>query len=358
MGKPPDQTKDQALDPAPGQATSTAPARLAEEFAPTGPKLSRFPIRPAPPIRQQLFADEARFALRLALLAGGAELAAWASIARLQALPAPRAVLLALLALRLLRPLWAKAGTLVPRPLVAFALIGLSLAAQGAALSLPLGPLQIFAALCAGLPALGDLAASCIADSVTVERRSAAFAWIEMGQGLGCALGLCLGSVWPHLAAVWAAAALLGAGLGVFDLHDRGTPRSSWPRRRYLDALGAPLTLRLCLVTLLGGACGTWTLARGASPWALPGLLFALALSARLEPRMRNAANLPQILAGLCVASLAVPPLGVPALGALACSLPAAVSRGVAELERPVASSLLWSSLALGAGLAALAALA
>ncbi|TMA28123.1 MAG: hypothetical protein E6J78_07485, partial [Deltaproteobacteria bacterium] len=56
------------------------PEKLPEEFAPTGPKLSKLPVRPPPPLRPALFSDEARFALRLALLAGGTELAAWAWI--------------------------------------------------------------------------------------------------------------------------------------------------------------------------------------------------------------------------------------------------------------------------------------
>jgi len=78
---------------------------LPEEFAPKGPKLSKFPIRP------RLFPDEARFALRLALLAGGAECAAWVLLA---AGGAHRAII-ALAALRLLKPLWAKLGTRLPR---------------------------------------------------------------------------------------------------------------------------------------------------------------------------------------------------------------------------------------------------
>ena len=56
--------------------------KLPEEFAPTGPKLTRFSIQPAPPVRPRLLADEARFAARLSLLAGGAELAAWIWFAR------------------------------------------------------------------------------------------------------------------------------------------------------------------------------------------------------------------------------------------------------------------------------------
>ena len=35
------------------------------------------------------------------------------------------------------------------------------------------------------LPAVADLCASAIGDSVTVERRAAAYAWLDMGQALG-----------------------------------------------------------------------------------------------------------------------------------------------------------------------------
>jgi hypothetical protein len=50
--------------------------------------------------------------------------------------------------------------------------------------------------------------------------------------------------------------------------------------------------------------------------------------------------------------SLALAPLGPLALGAAATLLPASVARGAGEMERPVASSLAWMALALGAGLA------
>src|SRR6059058_1491213 len=138
------------------------PDKLPEEFAPTGPKLSKFPIQPAPPIRPRLFPDEARFALRLALLAGGTELAAWAFLAA-----TARPLVLGLAALRLLRPAWAKLGTRWPRPLLAFLLLFETLLTLGANLA-TFGRLGAAVVIAAGLPALGDLCASCIADSVTV----------------------------------------------------------------------------------------------------------------------------------------------------------------------------------------------
>lgn len=326
------------------------PKGLPEEFAPTGPKLSRFPIRPAPPVQPRLFADEARFAFRLALLAGGTELAAWAWLVRSPRLALPIA------ALRLLRPLWAKAGTRAPRPLVAFALLFVALAAQGAAV-FSIGALSFWAALAAGLPALGDLAASCLADSITVERRAAAYSWLEMGQGLGVALGVALGLAAPQLVPVGAAAALFAAGLGVPDLHDRGTPRSSWPAAVYLEVLRTPIAAQLVLYALLAGGLAAGGLRWGfllstrGSGWTALLPLGGMAVAARLEARAPNAVVLPRALVAVAALSLGIAPLGPLALGAAATLLPASVARGAGEMERPVASSLAWMAVALGAGL-------
>src|SRR5262249_29523268 len=121
------------------------PDKLPEEFAPTGKKLSRFPIQPAPPIRPRLFRDELGFAVRLSVLAGAGELAAWAALGRAlveRRAPLQRALLFAALgagALRLLRPLWSWAGTRAPRPLVAALLLLAALIVDGAFIGLPLG---------------------------------------------------------------------------------------------------------------------------------------------------------------------------------------------------------------------------
>src|SRR5437868_11646413 len=88
--------------------------KLPEEFAPTGPKLSRFPIQAAPPIRPRLFPDEARFAFRVAILAGGAECAVWTTLLWL----GDARFLFLLAGMRLLKPLWARLGTRLPRPFV------------------------------------------------------------------------------------------------------------------------------------------------------------------------------------------------------------------------------------------------
>ena len=163
--------------------------KLPEEFAPTGPKLSKFPIRPAPPIRPHLFADEARFALRLAIAAGATEFAAWTGLLNNARPHAWVVAVVALLVLRLLKPFWAELGTRLPRPAIAFALLATALAA-----ALTRQP-DLF--WLAGLPALADLCATCIADSVTVERRAAAFAWLDMGQALGGVCALALASSYP-----------------------------------------------------------------------------------------------------------------------------------------------------------------
>src|SRR3954466_2983518 len=99
--------------------SAQVPEKLPEEFAPQGPRLSRFRILPAPAIRPRLFPDEARFALRLAAMAGFTELAAWAWVAR----AGGRGAAVIEGALRLLRPVWAGLGTPPPRPAVAFALL-------------------------------------------------------------------------------------------------------------------------------------------------------------------------------------------------------------------------------------------
>lgn len=345
------------------------PGKLPEQFAPSGPKLSRLPIRPAPPVLPRLFPDEARFAWRLSLLAGGTELAAWAWI-----LHSHGGVALAAAALRCARPLWAKLGTRAPRPAVAFSLLAVALLAQGACI-FTIGGFATAAALAAALPALGDLAATCIADSVTVDRRAAAYARLDMGQGLGCALGVALAAAAPAFVPLGAAAALVLAGLCVADLHDRGTPRSSWPLASYLDALAAPLPSQLSGLALATGAlaaaaAGATAAAGGAA--AAPGaglssglLTFARALApllgmflaARAEPAMRNAVDLPRALALLAAGALLLAFFsgtaafaGLALLGASAAALPASVARGAAELTRPLAASLAWSALALGAG--------
>src|SRR5260370_39035908 len=132
-------------------------------------------------------------------MAGGAELAAWAWLALLD-----RRCVVGLVALRLLRPLWAWSGMRVSRPAVALALLGAALLADARGVGAAVG-----------LAALGDLCASCIGDSVTVERRAAAYAWLDMGQALGAVLGLAIAAVLPRFVAHAAAAAVILAAVGV-----------------------------------------------------------------------------------------------------------------------------------------------
>lgn len=321
---------------------------LPEEFAPTGPKLTRFPLRPAPPVLPRLFPDEARFALRLAVLAGGAELALWAALPLLWRPGRSMPWVLGLFALRLLRPAWAWAGQRVPRPLLAFGLLFLALLGD----ALWLGGVRLaWLPLLLAAPAVGDLCATCIADSVTVERRSAAYAWLDMGQGLGAALGLALGALgYGALAAI---PALLAASVGVMDLKDRGTPRSAWPLRSYLSALRQPLPLQLVVLSVLCAALAP----RFGSGWltaAAP--LLGMAVAARLEPLMPNAVWLPRLAVALGVASrvLGMPWLGALGLGVAFAAVPASVARGAGELERPLVSSLCFLALAAGAALSAM----
>ncbi len=330
---------------------------LPEEFAPTGPKLSRLPIRPAPPVRPHLFADEARFARHLALLAGATELAAWVWFARLLAHRGPAWAALAFAALRLLRPFWAWLATRLPRGLVAFALLAGSLLAQGfAAVTF----WDVLGVLAAALPALGDVCATAIADAVTVERRATAYSWLGMAQGLGCALGLAVGSADPRLAPLVATAALLVGSLGIPDLRDRGTPRSSWPVSIRLRVLRTPLAAQLAAFTALAAGFAAAASVRFAAwRWvAFVPPLAGMAAAARSESFARNALVVPRALAAVGAAALAlrwVSPAASAAvalltLGALCSAIPAAVARGSGEMERPVAASIAWSALAAGAG--------
>ena len=325
------------------------PPRLPEEFAPTGPKLSRFRILPAAPLRPHLFPDEARFAFRLSLLAGCAELAAWAWFARAGGI----AAVLGWAALRLARPAWSFAGTRLPRTAVAFALLFLAVAGAAASV-LSLGQLFTAGLLAVALPALGDLCASCAGDAITVERRSAAFAWLDMAQGLGGALGFALGTAFPGVGPVVGAAALLLASVGVPDLRDRGTPRSTWGVPAFTHVLRSPFGAQICSLAFFGAF---FALQRPRDPfptWAallLP--LAGMALAARLEPRMPNAVTLPRVAAVLAIAGLLVPWLRLVALGALFAVIPASIARGAGEMERPIASSLAWSALAAGAAVGA-----
>jgi len=328
---------------------------LPEEFAPTGPKLSRLPIRPAPPVRPHLFRDEARFARRLALLAGGSELAAWIWFARLLAHRGSPWAALAFVALRLLRPFWSWLGTRLPRAFVAFALLAVSLLVQGfAAMSLA----DTLAAVAAALPALGDLCASAAADAVTIERRAAAYSWIDMGQGLGCGLGLALGTAQPGLAPLLGTAALLAGSLAVPDLRDRRTPRSSWPLSLRWQVLRSPLAAQLTVLAAAGGALAAAAAARSRAWWMIAAPLLGMATAARAEVVARNALVVPRVLAAIAlvacalrwVAPTAAIAAGLFALGAFCAAIPGAVARGAGEMERPVASSLGFSALALGAG--------
>lgn len=335
------------------------PDKLPEEFAPTGPKLSKFPIRPAPPIRPHLFPDEARFALRLAVLAGGTEFAAWAWLAAY----GRRREVLALAGVRLLRPLWSWLGTRLPRPLVAFGVIAVALVALVASAFSPVR-LLVVAVMAAGLPALGDLCATCIADSVTVERRAAAFAWLDMGQALGAALGLGLGGASPGWATLCSIPMLLAASVGAPQLHDRGTPRSNWPAVAYLDGLASPLGKQLVLLAFACGLlAGPGTMAGEAQlhgtwirDWTIAVLpLAGMAVAARLEPRMKNASWLPWAAVAVEGAArlLGFPSLLLVTMGMMFGAIPAAVARGAGEMERPIVSSLAWSALMLGAAFGA-----
>jgi hypothetical protein len=322
---------------------------LPEPFAPTGAKLSRFPIVPPPPLRPRLFSDEARFALRISLLAGCAEFAAWAWLAH----AGGRGAALAWAALRLLRPLWSRVGTRVSRMLVAFGLLFVALLGTSASLA-TVGQLFTLGLVAVALPAVGDLCASCAGDAITIERRSAAYAWLDMGQGLGGALGLALGASFPRAAAVASAAALLAASVGVPDLRDRGTPRSTWAPAAYLQVFRTPFAAQLCALVFFAAFFALQQPSRP-YPWWMALLLplGGMAIAARVDPFLPNAVVLPRAVLIVAAIGWVVPPLRLLAIGALFAAVPASVARGAGEMERPLASSLAWSALAAGAAVGA-----
>lgn len=346
---------------------------LPEEFAPTGKKLSRFAVRPAPPLRPRLFPDEARFAFRLALLVFGTEFGFWLLIGDRSR------TLLAVVFCRLLKPLWAALGRHVPRPAIAAALlalpfgaaIGVAVLAVAAHTGHPPWPhaqrLAFLSVASLGLPALMDLSSTMVADSITVERRAAAYSWLEMGQSAGAALGIAAAFSRDLVALSALVAALFVATAGLPQLRDRGTPRSSWPLRQYASALRSPLGLQLCVLAFLCTALA-WSSAETIFPgrfphpgrtlpwWALSAMpLVGMAFAARIEPLMPNAVWLPRIATLIAAASFfaSFQPAGLFALGMMLAALPAAVARGGAEMERPLLSSVTWSALTAGAALGA-----
>ena len=322
---------------------------LPEEFAPTGPKQSRFRIVPPSPLRPKLFPDESRYAVRLCLLTGGAEFAAWSWFAH----AGGRGAVLGWALLRLLKPGWAHLGTRVPRPPIAFALLFLALIGAAASL-LTAGQLFTAGLLAIALPAVGDLCSSSVGDSITVERRSAAYAWLDMAQGLGAALGFTLGASFPEIGGFAGAAALLAASAGVPDLHDRGKPRSTWTLTAYEMVLRSPFGAQLVALAFFGAFLSLQPPSRPYSPWLtviLP--LAGMAVAARADPHMPNAVILPRAAVAVAFLGLFAPPLRLLALGALFAAIPASIARGAGEMERPIASSLAWSAVALGAAVGA-----
>jgi hypothetical protein len=156
------------------------------------------------------------------------------------------------------------------------------------------------------------------------------------------------------LAGVVGALAILVAGIGVPELHDRGTPRSTWTVDAYLQVLRSPFGSQMVALAFFGAFLAMQPFAKPLPPWAallLP--LAGMAISARFEPHMPNAVMLPRIALGLGALGLFVPPVRLLAMGVLFAAIPASVARGAGEMERPLASSLTWSALALGAAVGA-----
>jgi len=334
---------------------------LPEEFAPRSHK-PRFATLPGAPVRPRLVAEESRFAMRLSLLAAVSELCAFAAFARLCTHRAfAGAVVWA--ALRVARPLWAFCGTVVPRGLVAFALVATSLALQGAAL-LFLRPDEGLLAAAAALPALGDLCATRLGEAVPLDRRAAAFSYLDIGQAMGIALGLAAGAAEPRLSPVFGVFALLCGSIAIPDLRSPPGPRATFSMALRAAAARTPFGARISVLAFFTGGLGAAALADGVLPrWAAIGApLAGMVLAARIEPRTRNAVVLVRalaIVAAVCAVVRAIgqwplvaPVAALAMLGAAASALPASVARGAGELERAMISSLSWSAFSLGAGLA------
>jgi hypothetical protein len=242
-------------------------------------------------------------------------------------------------------------------------LVAVSLAVQGAALlSLRLDEALLAAA--AALPALGDLCATCLGETILLDRRAAAFSYLDIGQGMGVALGLALGTAEPRLAPVIAAVALLFGSIAIPDLRRRTGPKATFSVGLRVATAKTPFGAQGSLLAFAIGGLGAAALVEpSVPPWtAIAAPLAGMWVAARVEPRTRNAVVLPRVLvlvAGVCALARAVgqwpaaaAATALVAFGAAASALPASVARGSGELERPVVSSLVWSAFSLGAGLA------
>jgi hypothetical protein len=334
---------------------------LPEEFAPRSRK-PRFATLPDAPVRPRLLADESRFAIRLSLLAGGAELCAFAALARLCTHRAfAGAVVWA--ALRVARPLWAFCGTVAPRGAVAFVLVAASLAVQGAAL-LSLRPDEGLLAAAAALPALGDLCATCLGDAIPLDRRSSGYSYLDIGQGMGVALGLAAGAAEPRLSPVIGAVALLSGSIAIPDLRSRPGTRATFSLGLRVAVARTPFgTHGSVLAFAIGGLAAAALVEMALPRWAaIAAPLAGMWIAARVDPRTPNAVFLPRVLVGLAALCAiarasgqwpsAAASGGLLVLGAAASALPASVLRGSGEMERPIVSSLVWSAFSLGAALA------
>ena len=119
----------------------------------------------------------------------------------------------------------------------------------------------------------------------------------------------------------------------------------------YLGALKTPLGAQLTALALAGGVLATPV---EMSAWAMVLLpLLGMAVAARLEAWMPNAAWLPRIALVLAIAGRLYPPLRPVAMGAMFAAIPAAVARGAGEMERPLISSMALTALIAGAALGA-----
>jgi hypothetical protein len=138
------------------------------------------------------------------------------------------------------------------------------------------------------------------------------------------------------------------AFVGVRDLHDRGTPRSTWPLRAYKQR--SPIAIHVMLPACF---CGLFAVPEhAAAGWiALVAPLAGMAIASRAEPLMPNAVWLPRIAVALAFVSRVYSPRRPLAAGVAFAAIPASIARGAGEMERPMLSSVSWMCLFTGAAL-------
>ncbi len=313
--------------------------------------------------------EERQFCLHAAFLAGAGEFTLWSAGSWLVAQRGWKAGALAAAAAFalhvLLRGPLSRRGA---RRLVSCAALLVGGAAAAAGLFLLRGhqaPDALRILPLVGAAPLGFLAAAAAAEHVELEKRSRAFAMIDIAQTLGVALGLVQGAASREIAlgaAVIAAAVALPSALVVGRPAEDGCSHAfaigqsalAMRQRSFWPALMAALIGGAALMRLAGP--GFWW------PLAFAALAVGMRVGARVGERLGERTNLLVAVVGLLLFAW-IRSRGVSvglcaglqwaSAGALLTGLAAAPASSSAEMLRAPASAVLWSALALGAALMA-----